>query len=118
MLYEEMRNAYNQHYRDRPVNARLVTEYAVESLYWMPASLVPQLPTPKAQCTTTRVADPRLPWLVATKNTKRSTQQTGEGLVGFYKGILPNLLRVVPACAITFVIYEYTVDLLRARIWI
>lgn len=25
MLYEEMRNAYNQRYRDRPVNAKLVS---------------------------------------------------------------------------------------------
>jgi len=29
-----------------------------------------------------------------------------EGVVGFYKGIVPSLLRVTPACCITFVIYE------------
>lgn len=29
-----------------------------------------------------------------------------EGLSGFYKGIKPNLIRVVPACGLTFVIYE------------
>ena len=29
-----------------------------------------------------------------------------EGLLGFYKGLKPNLMRVVPACAITFVVYE------------
>lgn len=29
-----------------------------------------------------------------------------EGAVGFYKGMVPNLLRVTPACCITFVVYE------------
>ena len=29
-----------------------------------------------------------------------------EGVLAFYKGILPNLLRVTPACCITFVVYE------------
>lgn len=29
-----------------------------------------------------------------------------EGVRGFYKGMLPTLLRVTPATAITFVVYE------------
>ncbi|XP_038601724.1 mitochondrial folate transporter/carrier [Tachyglossus aculeatus] len=29
-----------------------------------------------------------------------------EGVHGFYKGIVPNLIRVTPACCITFVVYE------------
>jgi len=29
-----------------------------------------------------------------------------EGLNGFYKGLRPNLIRVIPACGLTFVIYE------------
>lgn len=29
-----------------------------------------------------------------------------EGAAGFYKGIIPNLIRVTPACCITFVVYE------------
>ncbi|MEE6463358.1 hypothetical protein FKM82_005881 [Ascaphus truei] len=29
-----------------------------------------------------------------------------EGVHGFYKGIIPNVLRVTPACCITFVVYE------------
>lgn len=29
-----------------------------------------------------------------------------EGATGFYKGIIPNLIRVTPACCITFVVYE------------
>ena len=29
-----------------------------------------------------------------------------EGGIGFYKGLTPNLVRVVPATMITFVVYE------------
>lgn len=29
-----------------------------------------------------------------------------EGLKGFYKGLFPNLLKVVPAASITYVVYE------------
>ena len=32
-----------------------------------------------------------------------------EGFRGFYKGLTPNLLRVTPACCITFVVYEYLI---------
>ena len=31
-----------------------------------------------------------------------------EGLVGFYKGLGPNLLRVVPSSCVTFLVYENT----------
>ena len=37
----------------------------------------------------------------------------GEGIVGFYKGLLPNLIRVTPACGITFLVYEYTMRFLN-----
>ncbi len=29
-----------------------------------------------------------------------------EGLIGFYKGMVPNLLRVVPSTCVTFLVYE------------
>ncbi len=38
-----------------------------------------------------------------------------EGVGGFYKGIIPNLLRVVPSAAITFVVYEKVAKLLGAK---
>ena len=31
-----------------------------------------------------------------------------EGMVGFYKGLFPNLLRVVPSTCVTFLVYENT----------
>ncbi|CAA3026977.1 calcium-binding mitochondrial carrier S -2-B-like [Olea europaea subsp. europaea] len=30
-----------------------------------------------------------------------------EGLRGFYKGLFPNLLKVVPAASITYMVYEF-----------
>lgn len=38
-----------------------------------------------------------------------------EGLRGFYKGLLPSLLRVMPQSAVTITIYERLVQLLRAQ---
>ena len=32
-----------------------------------------------------------------------------EGVRGFYKGLTPNLLRVTPACCITFGVFEYLI---------
>ena len=38
-----------------------------------------------------------------------------EGFSGFYKGLKPNLIRVIPACGLTFVIYEEMSHYLRER---
>jgi len=35
-----------------------------------------------------------------------------EGVKGFYKGLIPGVLRVTPACCITFVVYENMITLL------
>ncbi|CAH3186425.1 unnamed protein product [Porites lobata] len=35
-----------------------------------------------------------------------------EGVRGFYKGLVPNVLRVTPACALTFVVYENVIHFL------
>ncbi|CAH3186434.1 unnamed protein product [Porites lobata] len=35
-----------------------------------------------------------------------------EGVRGFYKGLVPNVLRVTSACALTFVVYENVIHFL------
>jgi hypothetical protein len=35
-----------------------------------------------------------------------------EGFSGFFKGVIPNCARVVPAAAVTFVVYEAVMDFL------
>ncbi|KAG0710121.1 Mitochondrial folate transporter/carrier [Chionoecetes opilio] len=37
------------------------------------------------------------------------------GILGFYKGLSPNLMRVVPATAITFLVYEKSSHFLLQR---
>ena len=37
---------------------------------------------------------------------------TREGIAGFFKGCIPNAIRVAPGAAITFVVYEEVTDLL------
>jgi len=39
-----------------------------------------------------------------------------EGFQGFYKGVVPNLIRVIPACCITFLIYENVVHYLSSSV--
>lgn len=36
-----------------------------------------------------------------------------EGMSGFFKGMIPNTIRVIPGAAITFVVYEAVTDWLR-----
>ncbi|XP_054156498.1 mitochondrial folate transporter/carrier-like isoform X2 [Oppia nitens] len=38
-----------------------------------------------------------------------------EGIKGYYKGLLPNLIKVTPACALTFVTYEHTINFLLKK---
>ena len=53
------------------------------------------------------------------KNLDQLTKQTFffrlNGAKGFYRGLYPNLLRVVPATAITFVVYENTIQILLPK---
>ncbi|GAB2279509.1 Folate transporter 1, chloroplastic [Dionaea muscipula] len=37
-----------------------------------------------------------------------------EGVRGFYKGIMPNLLKNVPASSITFIVYENVLKMLKS----
>jgi len=39
----------------------------------------------------------------------------GEGVTGLFKGITPNLLKVVPAVSITYVVYENSKRVLGLR---
>lgn len=36
-----------------------------------------------------------------------------EGTRGFYKGLVPGVLKVTPACCITFVVYEHMITFLQ-----
>ena len=38
-----------------------------------------------------------------------------EGLAGFYKGMIPNYLKVAPAIATSFVTYEWAKEILNVK---
>ena len=38
-----------------------------------------------------------------------------EGLAGFFRGCIPNAVRVAPGAAVTFVVYEEVTDLLKTH---
>lgn len=56
------------------------------------------------QVVRSRLQDPSCQYTGTWDLISRTTRN--EGWRGFYKGIVPNLLRVTPACCITFVCYE------------
>lgn len=38
-----------------------------------------------------------------------------EGAVGFFRGVIPNSLKVAPSAAVTFLVYEEIMKLLKAQ---
>jgi solute carrier family 25 folate transporter 32 len=38
-----------------------------------------------------------------------------EGVFGFFKGVVPNVIKVVPSAAVTFLVYEETMKLLHVK---
>jgi solute carrier family 25 folate transporter 32 len=51
------------------------------------------------------------------QGTRNALQQTlrNEGVMALYKGFLPSIIRVLPSSAITFAVYEKTLQALRDR---
>lgn len=101
MTYEEMKNRYNQK-RKRPIDAKLTT---VEYLTFAAISkLIAAAATYPYQVVRARLQDNNHKY----KGTWDCIKLTWrfESWRGFYKGLGPNLLRVMPATMITFVTYE------------
>lgn len=101
MTYEEMKNKYNQN-RKRPIDAKLTT---VEYLTFAAVSkLIAAAATYPYQVIRARLQDCNHTY----KGTWDCIKLTWryESWRGFYKGLGPNLVRVMPATMITFVTYE------------
>lgn len=101
MAYEELKKSYNV-YMNLPPNGQLgalqyITFAAISKMF----AVVTTYPY---QVVRSRLQDQHAQY-TGVRNTVRITYR-GEGWKGFYKGMLPNLLRVTPACCITFVVYE------------
>ncbi|XP_022187680.1 mitochondrial folate transporter/carrier [Nilaparvata lugens] len=101
MTYEEMKNFYNQ-YRNLPIDTKLGTsEYL---MFAAVSKLLAAALTYPYQVVRARLQDHRGGY-AGTLDCINKTWRF-EGVEGFYKGLTPNLTRVVPATMITFTIYE------------
>lgn len=110
MTYEEMKNAYNE-YRKLPIDTKLTTpEYLTFAAV---SKLIAAAATYPYQVIRTRLQDQNHKY----KGTWDCIKQTWryEGWTGFYKGLRPNLTRVIPATCITFVVYEHMSHYLLQR---
>ncbi|XP_054265797.1 mitochondrial folate transporter/carrier-like isoform X1 [Macrosteles quadrilineatus] len=101
MTYEEMKNWYNKS-RHMPIDAKMGTaEYLTFAAL---SKLFAAAVTYPYQVVRARLQDQHRVY----KGTWDCVDQTwrGEGWRGFYKGLAPNLTRVVPATMVTFLMYE------------
>lgn len=109
MAYEELKKAYSRYF-GTPINQKLgSTEYLImASLSKIFAATV----TYPYQVVRSRLQNQHT---IAQYNGAldiiRKTLRY-EGVKGFYKGLVPSVLRVTPACALTFVVYENVVHFL------
>jgi solute carrier family 25 folate transporter 32 len=101
MAYEEMKAKYNTFY-EQPIDSKLST---VEYLSFAAISkLFAAVTTYPYQVIRARLQDAHSAHTSAVACVRDTLRN--EGFLAFYKGLLPNLMRVVPATGITFVVYE------------
>ncbi|XP_033727359.1 mitochondrial folate transporter/carrier-like isoform X2 [Pecten maximus] len=101
MAYEEMKSQYNV-YRDRHVDYRLKSlEYLVFAAL---SKIIAASTTYPYQVIRSRLQDQHRQYTGNLDIIRQIFRY--EGWRGFYKGLFPSLLRVTPACCITFVVYE------------
>ncbi|KAJ8005443.1 hypothetical protein DPEC_G00146700 [Dallia pectoralis] len=101
MAYEELKRGYNK-YNKMPSEAKLnpleyITMAALSKLFAV-ATTYPY------QVVRARLQDQYNEYNGVLDVVRRTWRNEGAG--GFYKGMVPNLIRVTPACCITFVVYE------------
>jgi len=101
MAYEEMKNSYHNYY-NQEITTKLGT---MEYLGFAALSkLFAALTTYPYQVVRARLQDTKSKY--SSSRDCISKIYNLEGWMGFYKGLTPNLIRVVPATMITFVVYE------------
>ncbi|KAF7665949.1 hypothetical protein LDENG_00125610 [Lucifuga dentata] len=101
MAYEELKRDYNKYKKvssDAKLNAVEYITMAALSKIFAVATTYPY------QVVRARLQDQHNKYNGVIDVIRRTWRNEGYG--GFYKGIIPNVIRVTPACCITFVVYE------------
>lgn len=110
MAYEEMKKWYYHYYRDVAGSQLGSLEYLVFAAL---SKLFATTVTYPYQVIRARLQDQHKKYAGIVDCVTRTWKF--EGYKGFYKGLLPNTLRVTPATAITFVVYENVAKLLVSK---
>jgi len=101
MAYEELKNSYHN-YHKQEITTKLGT---IEYLSFAALSkLFAAMTTYPYQVVRARLQDTQSKYISSRDCISKIYNL--EGWMGFYKGLTPNLIRVVPATMITFVVYE------------
>jgi len=101
VAYEDLKNRYHN-FHNQPITTKLGTaEYLTFAAI---SKLVAALTTYPYQVVRARLQDQQNKYSGSMDCISKILRL--EGIKGFYKGLSPNLLRVVPATMITFVVYE------------
>ncbi|XP_072028832.1 solute carrier family 25 member 32-like [Amphiura filiformis] len=101
MAYEELKKGYNSYMglpQDGQLGALAYISFAALSKTFAVVSTYPY------QVVRSRLQDQHRNYSGVTDAIIKTYR--GESWKGFYKGLWPNILRVTPACCITFVVYE------------
>jgi len=101
VAYEELKNCYHNYYNQAITTKLGTAEYLTFAAI---SKLVAALTTYPYQVIRARLQDHQKDYTGSLDCIHKTFSR--EGLGGFYKGLSPNLLRVVPATMITFVVYE------------
>ncbi|CAF0762777.1 unnamed protein product [Adineta steineri] len=104
--YEQMKDFYVKTFHTTQFSTPIILMFSALS------KLVAASTTYPYQVVRTRLQDQHQQYNGVLDVIKRTYSR--EGISGFYKGMVPALFRVVPACCITFVVYEFVLKELKA----
>ena len=103
--YEQMKDFYARTFHVTQFSTPMILTFSALSKLLAASSTYPY------QVVRTRLQDQHQQYRGVMDVIRKTYQREGVG--GFYKGIVPALCRVVPACCITFVVYEFVIKELK-----
>jgi solute carrier family 25 folate transporter 32 len=103
--YEQMKDFYGKTFYTTQFSTPIILTFSALS------KLIAASVTYPYQVVRTRLQDQHQQYDGVMDVIKRTYR--GEGINGFYKGLVPAICRVVPACCITFVVYEFVLEELK-----